>query len=292
MATPPKGRTMAPERPFPVLIETGKSDPKTGLLPAVSRRFSRQVSGGFPTVLPVVSRRLSGGFPGSFPAVSRRFSRQVRRRFSSGFPPFSGGFPAVFRAVSRRSGGFPAVFRQFSGGFPATFRQLSGGFPSVYRRFSGGSTAVSPTVFSASSTAVCRRFSGNNASPGSTPVIAGLEQAGFKSWRGGKGGRTFSTEVCHGGDSPRKLSIWPRSDGGFGATCFTAGCKGLELFNRIRHKAGIRPQGPARRRPAGLRHASLAGLQGRRRRVGEAERPCLGGTFTVLRWYVLGLFYS
>ena len=75
-------------------------------------------------------------------------------------------------------------------------------------------------------------------------VIAGLEQAGFKSWRGGKGGRTFSTEVCHGGDSPRKLSIWPRSDGGFGATCFTAGCKGLELFNRIRHKAGIRPQGP------------------------------------------------
>ena len=76
-------------------------------------------------------------------------------------------------------------------------------------------------------------------------VIAGLEQAGFKSWRGGKGGRTFSTEVCHGGDSPRKLSIWPRSDGGFGATCFTAGCKGLELFNRIRHKAGIRPQGPS-----------------------------------------------
>ena len=54
-------------------------------------------------------------------------------------------------------------------------------------------------------------------------VIAGLEQAGFKSWRGGKGGRTFSTEVCHGGDSPRKLSIWPRPDGGFGATCFTVG---------------------------------------------------------------------
>ena len=63
-------------------------------------------------------------------------------------------------------------------------------------------------------------------------VIAGLEQAGFKSWRGGKGGRTFSTEVCHGGDSPRKLSIWPRSDGGFGATCFTAGLHvpNCELF--------------------------------------------------------------
>ena len=147
---------MAPERPCPILIETGKSYSKTGLLPAVSRRFSDS---------------------------------------------FASGLPAVFPAVS-------------------------------------------PTVFSASSTAVCRRFSGNNASPGSTPVIAGLEQAGFKSWRGGKGGRTFSTEVCHGGDSPRKLSIWPRSDGGFGATCFTAGCKGLELFNRIRHKAGIRPQGP------------------------------------------------
>ena len=209
------------------------------------------------------------------------------RRFAGGFlGSFTDGFPAVFPAVFQR------FCQQFSSGSTAVFQRFDGGFP-----------------------AVCRRFSGNNASPGSTPVIAGLEQAGFKSWRGGKGGRTFSTEVCHGGDSPRKLSIWPRSDGGFGATCFTAGCKGLELFNRIRHKAGIRPQGPptasstarngagrplprdtttarkgrygphrgrrgaVRRRPAGLRHASLAGLQGRRRRVGEAERPCLGGTF-------------
>ena len=30
---------MAPERPFPTLIETRKSYPKTGLSPAVSRRF-------------------------------------------------------------------------------------------------------------------------------------------------------------------------------------------------------------------------------------------------------------
>ena len=213
MATPPQGRKMAPERPFPILIETGKSYSKTGLFPAVFRRFS-------------------SGFP------------KVYRWFSS-------GFPAVFRQFSS---GFPAVFRQFPGGlagkFPGSFtrrfcRRFSGSFstavlPTVFRRFDSGF----PAVFSASSTAVCRWFSGNNASPGSTPVIAGLEQAGFKSWRGGKGGRTFSTEVCHGGDSPRKLSIWPRSDGGFGATCFTAGCKGLELFNRIRHKAGIRPQGP------------------------------------------------
>ena len=154
------------------------------------------------------------------------------------------------------------VSRQFSSGFAS-------GLPAVFqrfcRRFSGGSTAVSPTVFSASSTAVCRRFSGNNASPGSTPVIAGLEQAGFKSWRGGKGGRTFSTEVCHGGDSPRKLSIWPRSDGGFGATCFTAGCKGLELFNRIRHKAGIRPQGPPT--------ASSTARNGAGRPCGTPPRP-------------------
>ena len=124
---------MAPERPFPVLIETGKSDPKTGLLPGLSRRFSRQVSGGFPTVLPVVSRRLSGGFPGSFPAVSRRFSRQVRRRFSSGFPPFSGGSTAVFRQFSSR---FPAAQQRFSGKF-------DGGWTTVFRQHaSPGSTPI------------------------------------------------------------------------------------------------------------------------------------------------------
>ena len=52
MATPPKGRKMAPERPFPILIETGKSYLKTGLLPAVFRRFSG--------VFPAVSRRFDG----------------------------------------------------------------------------------------------------------------------------------------------------------------------------------------------------------------------------------------
>ena len=75
MATPPQGRKMAPERPFPILIETGKSYSKTGLLPAV---------------LPVVSRRFTGGFPTVFSAsstpVSRPFGRQVRRRFDSHFP--------------------------------------------------------------------------------------------------------------------------------------------------------------------------------------------------------------
>ena len=52
MATPPKGRKMAPERPFPILIETGKSHPKTGLCPAVCRRFSRWFAGGLPAALP------------------------------------------------------------------------------------------------------------------------------------------------------------------------------------------------------------------------------------------------
>ena len=49
MATPPKGRKMAPERPFPVLIETGNSHPKTGLF--------RAVSGGFPAVSRAVFRQ-------------------------------------------------------------------------------------------------------------------------------------------------------------------------------------------------------------------------------------------
>ena len=40
MATPPRGRKMTPERPFPAVIETGKSHPKTGLCPVVFRWFS------------------------------------------------------------------------------------------------------------------------------------------------------------------------------------------------------------------------------------------------------------
>ena len=119
MATPPQGRKMAPERPFPILIETGKSDPKTGLLPAVF--------GGFPTVLPV---------------VSRQFSRR-----------FSNGFPAVLPVVSRRfSGGFPAAFRRFSGGSTAIFRRFSGGSTAIFRQHaSPGSTPRSDSGPSPSS---------------------------------------------------------------------------------------------------------------------------------------------
>ena len=109
MATPPQGRKMAPERPFPILIETGKSYSKTGLLPAVF--------GGFPTVLPVVSRR----FPGGFPAVFQRFCRR-----------FSGGFPAVFSASST------PVFRQFPV-FPAVFSASS---TAVGQPFSGNTLSL------------------------------------------------------------------------------------------------------------------------------------------------------
>ena len=59
MATPPQGRKMAPEKPFPSLIETGKSYPKTGFC----RRFCRQVQPGFP----------DSGFASGLPAVFRRF---------------------------------------------------------------------------------------------------------------------------------------------------------------------------------------------------------------------------
>ena len=109
---PPKGRKMTSERPCPVLIETGKSYPKTGLFPAVFQRFSRQVrrrfSGGSTAFLPVVS----GSFPAVFSASSTPVLPAVFRRFSGGFlGKFNGGFPAVFQ---RFSGGFPALFRRFS----------------------------------------------------------------------------------------------------------------------------------------------------------------------------------
>ena len=39
MANPPQAGKIAPERPFPALIETRKSYPKTGFLPAVRRQF-------------------------------------------------------------------------------------------------------------------------------------------------------------------------------------------------------------------------------------------------------------
>ena len=94
MATPPKGRKMAPERPFPILIETGKSHSKTGL----SGGFPGGFPGKFDGALPAVFR----WFSGSVPAVSQRFSRQVRRRFSD-------SFPAVFSASST------AVGQPFSG---------------------------------------------------------------------------------------------------------------------------------------------------------------------------------
>ena len=98
MATPPKGRKMAPERPCPILIETGKSYSKTGLLPAVFRRFSRQFY-----------RRFSGGFPGKF---DRSF-----------LGVFAGGFPAVRRlygACGHSATALCAVERPAALGFSLT----------------------------------------------------------------------------------------------------------------------------------------------------------------------------
>ena len=79
MATPPMARKMAPERPFPILIETGKSYSKTGLLPAVFPAVFRQFCQWFP-------RR----FPGGFPAVFSASSTAVRQPFSGNtLPPGS-----------------------------------------------------------------------------------------------------------------------------------------------------------------------------------------------------------
>ena len=187
MATPPQGRKMAPERPFPILIETGKSYSKTGLLPAVF--------GGFPTVLPVVSRRLSGGFPGSFPAVSRRFSRQVRRRFSSGFPPFSGGSTAVFRQVRRRlDNSFPATRFPWINPHPAPAS------PFIRKKLSGNSVHT---------------FKPTNPAYGKRKVSAGTWSPGKKRCRqepnapGGSSGGPDSRPGCLGGHIPRNVSNRP-----------------------------------------------------------------------------------
>ena len=108
MATPPpraeKWRRRGPSQPFPSLIETGKSHPKTGLFPAVSGGFA----GGFPAV----SQRFPGGFPAVLPVVSWRFCRG----FSSGFPAVSGRF----------SGSSTTVFQRFPSGFRAVYRWFSG----------------------------------------------------------------------------------------------------------------------------------------------------------------------
>ena len=87
MATPPQGRKMAPERPFPILIETGKSYSKTGLLPAVFGGFSDSFASG----LPAVFRRLDSGFPA------------VRQRFPGGSTGVSQRFDRCFPAVSRQT---------------------------------------------------------------------------------------------------------------------------------------------------------------------------------------------
>ena len=106
MATPPQGRKMAPERPFPILIETGKSYSKTGLLPAVFRQFC-QWSGGFPARQ--FYRRFFGGFPGKF---DRSF-----------LGVFAGGFPAVRRlygACGHSATALCAVERPAALGFSLT----------------------------------------------------------------------------------------------------------------------------------------------------------------------------
>ena len=127
MATPPQGRKMAPERPFPILIETGKSYPKTGLLPAV-----------LPAVSPAVSRRLDSGFP----AARQRFpggSTAVSQRFDRGFPAVRQGFPSGSTGVSQRfDRGFPAFRQGFPSGSTAVSRRLDSGFPAVRQGFPSG----------------------------------------------------------------------------------------------------------------------------------------------------------
>lgn len=65
-------------------------------------------------------------------------------------------------------------------------------------------------------------------------------------WRGRY---TTTTELCHGGESPNKLSIRPSNNGGFYASCYTAGCGGKgeqgDLGKRLMDAAGIDAPRPA-----------------------------------------------
>lgn len=71
-------------------------------------------------------------------------------------------------------------------------------------------------------------------------IVAGLRAAGWQLHRSSyRGGVLASTEICHGGSSPDKLSIWPREDGGYQAKCWTTGCEGRELYDAIRRAAGV-----------------------------------------------------
>ena len=125
------------------------------------RGFCRRFDGIFPAVLPVVSRRFSG----SFPTVFQRF-----------YDSFASGLPAVL----------PTVFQQFSSGFPAVLPVVSqrfcqwspsgfaNGFASGLRRFCRRFSSGFPAVFSAGSTAVRQRFSGNTLPLDQPPAGSGL----------------------------------------------------------------------------------------------------------------------
>ena len=83
MANPPQAGKMTPERPFPALIETRKSYPKTGLSPAVRRRFA---SGAPPWIRP-------GPAPG-FHLVPKETSGQSRTQFQA-YKPSIAAFSKV-----------------------------------------------------------------------------------------------------------------------------------------------------------------------------------------------------
>ena len=111
-------------------------------------------------------------------------------------------------------------------------------------------------------------------------VTAGLRAAGWTLRPARyRGGVLASTEICHGGTSPDKLTIWPRPEGGFGAKCWTAGCEGRRLYDAIRCAAGI-PDAPGGQN-SHFRHFPTPGRPGDRpgpenagnRAPGAPERP-------------------
>ena len=88
MATPPQTGKMTPERPFPALIETGRSSPKAGLSPAVRRPFDGRSDDGLPAVRPPGSGpvRLRGPRALGYAAQAIRESNPRDRRPKTAWP--------------------------------------------------------------------------------------------------------------------------------------------------------------------------------------------------------------
>ena len=149
MATPPpKGRKMAPERPCPSLIETGKSHPKTGLFQRFSDGFLGKFADSFRAVLP----RFAGGFPAVRWRRSAPGSTPVRLRSTPSSERNCRAIPYTLSSLQTQHmgrGKFPPVHgvpgRSAAGRNPTPLVEVLGDRIAVQDASGGISLGTSPT---------------------------------------------------------------------------------------------------------------------------------------------------